>query len=211
MIYQWLANGTPITDGGNVYGSTTPSLTISNVSISNAAVYSVIVSNAFGSVVSSNAALTIAGPPVIFGQPTNATVAAGATASLTVQAAGSALSFQWLKNTNPITGATGSTLTLSNVSDSDAGIYSVVVSNVYASVLSSNATLTVDDCFSPPSGLVGWWPANGNANDIVGTNNGALEGGATANAPGLSEPPSILMGPMALCRFPMRLNSIPAI
>src|SRR5215471_11038156 len=40
-------------------------------------------------------------------------------------------------------------------------------------------------CASPPSGLVGWWPAEGNANDIIGTNNGTLLGGATASAAGM--------------------------
>lgn len=40
-------------------------------------------------------------------------------------------------------------------------------------------------CDPPPSGIVGWWPAEGNANDIIGTNNGTLMGGATANAPGV--------------------------
>jgi len=30
---------------------------------------------------------------------------------------------------------------------------------------------------------VGWWPGDGNANDIVGTNNGIFRGGATADAP----------------------------
>jgi len=31
----------------------------------------------------------------------------------------------------------------------------------------------------PPSGIVGWWPGDGNANDIVGGNHGTLEGGVT--------------------------------
>ncbi len=39
-------------------------------------------------------------------------------------------------------------------------------------------------CFSAPSGLVGWWTADGNANDIAGANNGTLMGGATASATG---------------------------
>jgi hypothetical protein len=30
-----------------------------------------------------------------------------------------------------------------------------------------------------PGGIVSWWPGDGNANDIVGSNNGTLEGGAT--------------------------------
>ena len=28
-------------------------------------------------------------------------------------------------------------------------------------------------------GLVGWWPGNGNANDIVGNHHGTLQGGVT--------------------------------
>ena len=35
-----------------------------------------------------------------------------------------------------------------------------------------------------PSGLIAWWPGEGNANDLAGANNGALLGGATATAPG---------------------------
>src|SRR5437016_3987819 len=38
-------------------------------------------------------------------------------------------------------------------------------------------------CISPPPGLVSWWPGDGNANDIAGTNNGTLLNGATF-APG---------------------------
>jgi len=34
-------------------------------------------------------------------------------------------------------------------------------------------------CTPPPSGMVGWWPGDGNANDIVGSNNGTLHGGVT--------------------------------
>ncbi|HXD00915.1 MAG TPA: hypothetical protein VN048_16355, partial [Verrucomicrobiae bacterium] len=30
-------------------------------------------------------------------------------------------------------------------------------------------------CYPAPAGLVGWWPGDGNANDIASTNNGALE------------------------------------
>jgi hypothetical protein len=44
-----------------------------------------------------------------------------------------------------------------------------------------NVTVTTLDeqCVAPPSGLVGWWPGDGNADDFVGTNNGSLENGAT--------------------------------
>jgi hypothetical protein len=35
------------------------------------------------------------------------------------------------------------------------------------------------NCFSPPSGLVSWWPGQSNALDIAGGNNGTLTGGVT--------------------------------
>ena len=39
-------------------------------------------------------------------------------------------------------------------------------------------------CVVPPPNMVSWWPGDGNASDIVGTNNGSLTGGATASATG---------------------------
>ena len=40
-------------------------------------------------------------------------------------------------------------------------------------------------CVPPASGLISWWPADGNASDLAGTNNGALQGGTTF-APGIA-------------------------
>src|SRR5580700_10438983 len=40
-------------------------------------------------------------------------------------------------------------------------------------------------CYPAPTNIVGWWPGDGTANDIVGTNNGTLEGGAIATAVGM--------------------------
>jgi len=34
-------------------------------------------------------------------------------------------------------------------------------------------------CLDPPSGMVSWWPGDGNALDIIGPNDGTLENGAT--------------------------------
>lgn len=38
---------------------------------------------------------------------------------------------------------------------------------------------TTAQCVQPPSGLVSWWPRDGNANDIAGGNNGTLQNGLT--------------------------------
>ena len=48
-----------------------------------------------------------------------------------------------------------------------------------ASVLSSNAMPAPPACVPAPSGLVSWWPGEGNANDVIGANNGTLVGGAS--------------------------------
>src|SRR5205085_6828151 len=34
-------------------------------------------------------------------------------------------------------------------------------------------------CTPPPPNMVSWWPGDGNANDIQGSNNGTLQNGAT--------------------------------
>lgn len=43
-------------------------------------------------------------------------------------------------------------------------------------------TVTVVSCVPPPSGMVGWWPGDGNASDLAGSNPGSLIGGATYTA-----------------------------
>lgn len=45
------------------------------------------------------------------------------------------------------------------------------------------ALAQAQQCFPAPAGLVSWWPGDGNANDIVSTNDGTLVNGATF-APG---------------------------
>ena len=59
LSYQWFTNGSALTDGGNTSGSGTLGLTLSSVSSGNAANYSVVVTNNYGSVTSSIVSLTI--------------------------------------------------------------------------------------------------------------------------------------------------------
>jgi len=183
LSYQWQDNGTNVTDGGNISGSTTTNLIISNVSAVNIGAYAVTVTNIAGAVVSSNAFLTItSSPPVIVTQPTNQTVLAGGTASFNVIAIGSTpLSYQWSLNGTNILGATSTNIIIANVQTNNAGIYSVTVTNLYGFALSSNAMLTVTplpSCDPSPSGMVGWWKGEGDASDSVGVNNGAMVNGA---------------------------------
>lgn len=50
-----------------------------------------------------------------------------------------------------------------------------LVAVVLMSALSSFA-----QCLPAPTGLIGWWPGDGNANNLLGTNNGSFQGTATA-------------------------------
>ncbi|MGD1084180.1 MAG: immunoglobulin domain-containing protein [Verrucomicrobiota bacterium] len=61
--YQWVRDGANLADGGNISGATSNILTITGISDSDASAYSVIVSNAQSSVMSSNALLTVLVPP----------------------------------------------------------------------------------------------------------------------------------------------------
>jgi hypothetical protein len=91
-----------------------------------------------------------AGPPVILNPPTNTTVAVGGSASFTVTAAAAAPSaaYQWrfngvsLTNNAHVSGAQSNVLTLTAVSNSNAGTYQVIVTNAAGST-NVSATLTV--------------------------------------------------------------------
>src|SRR5215831_13077417 len=48
---------------------------------------------------------------------------------------------------------------------------------VFALCLGGSAFADPTNCVAPPSGLISWWPGNGNATDIAGVNNGTLMGG----------------------------------
>jgi uncharacterized repeat protein (TIGR02543 family) len=99
------------------------------------------------STITTNAAAVI---PTINSQPASATKYAGQSVDITVSATASdsgTLSYQWKKNGTDISGAQSSTLSINPISSSDAGDYTVVVTNskngTTTSLTSDAATLTV--------------------------------------------------------------------
>ena len=139
LTYQWNKNGTQIS------GALTSSYTISNIGSGDAGNYSVVVTGECGVPVTSNAAaLTVCTAPLITSHPVSIAKAAGTSASFSVTATGTGISYQWQKNGADITGAASSTYTKTNLVSGDAGNYSVVVSGSCGPSLTSNvATLTV--------------------------------------------------------------------
>lgn len=160
LTYQWKKNGASIS------GATSSSFSIASVGNSDAADYSVVVSNSAGSITSSSATLTVtaaATAPSITSQPQSVAVTVGNTVNFNVVSTGSVpLSYQWKKNGSNLSGATSATLTLSNVQIADAGDYTVVVSNSAGSATSASAALTVNPTLSAPS--IGTAPQNISAN-----------------------------------------------
>jgi hypothetical protein len=107
--------------------------------------------------------------PMITDQPDSISVPEGGTATFELEGNGDPdPTFQWRKNGVDIPGATDSTLTINSVTPSDAGTYSVVVTNSAGSATSDDATLTVTD---PPAIAISTQPA---ATDAVAGSTAAM-------------------------------------
>ncbi len=150
VTFNVTANGTALTyqwkkGGVNISGETNPSFTIASVSASDAANYSVAVTNSCNSLTSANAALAVNTPASISTPPVDQTVCAGQSVTFSVNAAGTSPTYQWRKGGVNISGATSSSYTKTGVTTADAGSYDVVVSvNNCTSVTSSPAILTIN-------------------------------------------------------------------
>jgi hypothetical protein len=90
-------------------------------------------------------------PPSIVTQPTGATIPLGNQLSLSVMVSGDyPMSYQWYKGATLLLGKTDASLNILTVADSDAGSYTVTVSNSGGSV-TSNAAVVVVGPATPPT------------------------------------------------------------
>jgi uncharacterized repeat protein (TIGR03803 family) len=69
LSYQWLKNGTNLTDGGDVSGSLTNALTIDPVFPSDVGSYALVLSNTWGALTSSMTVLTVKTPAIFISSP----------------------------------------------------------------------------------------------------------------------------------------------
>ena len=142
--YQWFKGKAPLVHAGNVSGSQTASLTISNALAANDGGYSVLVTNRFGRITSVVATLQVF-DPFIATQPTNQFATIGQSVVFNVSPAATApVGYQWQKNGTNLVGATLASLSLSSVQRSDAGAYDVIVTNALGRVTSLVAALSVN-------------------------------------------------------------------
>jgi uncharacterized repeat protein (TIGR02543 family) len=146
LSYQWMLNGNSIS------GATNSIYSITNSQAGHSGTYSALATNLFGSATSSNAVLVVNTPPSITAQPQSQSVAQAVNVTFSVSANGTApLFYQWQVNSTNLPAATNSSLIITNVQSTDAGLYSVGVSNLVNTIVSSNAVLTVNSAPVAPS------------------------------------------------------------
>ncbi len=139
LSYRWRFNG------ANIPGGTNSSLTLIHVQTANAGAYSVIVTNVAGMATSTNAMLTVNTAPLISIPPKSQSVKTGANVVFTATATGTApFSYQWRFNGARIPGAIAASYSVNNVQVTNAGNYTVGVSNVTRMVASATASLYVN-------------------------------------------------------------------
>jgi hypothetical protein len=162
LSYQWRAapigsgTFTNLADSGNVSGSTSALLNITNVTAANGLDYSVVVTNIYGAATSKVATLTVRPEALIALQPVSQTLYEQQTANFNVSTLGlQPLVNQWqagavgsgvytnLTDGGKFSGTTKTNLTIANIGQENAADYIFIVSNGGGSVTSVVATLTV--------------------------------------------------------------------
>jgi len=142
LAYQWQRNLS------NIPGATSSTYSIASVQTNAAGSFRCVISNAYGSVTSAAATLTVnvpvPTPAAITTNPQSLTRLVGQSAVFTVTATGSTpLVYQWQKNLSNISGATAPSYSIASVQTNDTGSFRCVVSNALGAATSSVATLTV--------------------------------------------------------------------
>jgi len=133
MSYQWLKGGNDIPGANNSL------FIVGNAQTNDSGVYCLRVTNPAGVSTSSNAVVSVGLTPAITVQPTTVYAGYGQNVTFAVVATGTPLAYYWRKGGTIISGATNSTLTLSNIASSDATFYTVTVSNFLGNVTSFTA------------------------------------------------------------------------
>lgn len=114
-------------DGVDIPGGTNAMLVINTVTIAEAGVYDCVIFGCGGNVTSQTSTVTIGAKPKITTQPVAKSICELGSATFSVEATGNDLTYQWLKNGEPVPAALTNTLSINNATLFDEGDYSVIV------------------------------------------------------------------------------------
>jgi hypothetical protein len=126
-------------------GQTNSTLTLKDITVDQAGTYSVEVTDADGNKFTSQSSKVTVNAvlPEITTQPSNVSVYTGGSATMRVMVKGAGHSYQWKKDGVAIQGEIKNTLSLNDIILSDAGDYTVSVTNSVGTVTSRSARLRV--------------------------------------------------------------------
>jgi sugar lactone lactonase YvrE len=207
--YQWQGPNNQI-----LAGATNATLTLTDVQLADAGNYSVIVSNANGTITTPPVSLTVlTSPPLLLAQSASQTVPVNTKVVFSVLAVGSLpLSYQWQFGGTNIDGATNASFTLTNAQLADRGAFAVTVSNALGTASSSNAVLNVVDLVGALNATNLTWTTSGNPLWMPQTAV-ALDGAAAQTGPLAIGQQSVLQtmveGPGTLSFWWLLQSSIP--
>ena len=137
LSYQWQRNAT------NILNATNAVLRLTQSQPNQSGDYSVTVSNSIGVLTSRTAHLSIV-PAWIVRQPQDQLIVKGGDVGLSATVnSGVPSAYQWIVDGTPLLRATNSSITFKKVGFELTGSYRLIISNIYGSVTSSVARLTV--------------------------------------------------------------------
>jgi hypothetical protein len=182
LTFTWHKNG------GTIATTSSGVFTIPTSALTDTGDYDVTISNGSGSVPSQQVHVTVISPtaPAITGTSgfINRKLYTGGTINMSVTATGGGLKYLWYKNTVPISGANGSSFVIASVVATNAGSYSVSVTNSLGTVSNGPAIITVPsvpaggfEAAVIASGPEAWWrldeaPGSTNLWDGMGRHDG---------------------------------------
>lgn len=121
LQYRWRR------DGVEIPGGTKPVLEIKKLTAQEGGTYDCVVFGCGGNTTSQAALVTVGTAPRVTTQPSARSACEGETVTFTMDATGNDATFQWMKNGDPIPGATAKNLVLRNITLFDESTYSCMV------------------------------------------------------------------------------------
>jgi hypothetical protein len=171
LTYQWYQDNVPI------QGANAASYTVTGATATSSGKYTVKVTNGLGSATSQPATLTVLLAPTVQTAPQPVIASAGSPFTLSVVAGGQApFTYVWKQDGNVITAATGASYTVQAATPTDAGNYTVTISNSSGTVTTTPVQVIVTSGIISDQ-LVVHIKFDGDYNDSSGRGNNATPQG----------------------------------